>query len=367
VIGLVLLGACGGSPERAHVAPPMAAPPPAPVAPAWPPPPSPSWRAGVYPGPALGSSPTEAWSKVLAGPIAEPLSTDGDHVYAVADGRVYCFDLTGHEVWSIRAGASGGVAVTAAGPIVGTTTGDLLVLDAKTGATVRTLPGGGPVQGLAVPFGTGLAWVTANGAVGTTLDWSRSLGLPAAGGVSADGDTVYVATLDGGLFATGKDGVAWQVALPAPAVEGPALDATHVYVPIASAGGHPGGVVAFDRAGRQVWRHDTRYQPAGPLAVGTHVLVPDKDGHVYALDPATGNEVWAVEGFGEFGAQPAIVEGQVYLGNGDGSLYRVDGFDGGEVWKVSLGAAVTGDPVMVHGILVVGLANGRLVALSDGA
>ncbi|MDP2312740.1 MAG: PQQ-binding-like beta-propeller repeat protein [Pseudomonadota bacterium] len=363
---LLPLAACAPTHEPVRAMPDMAAPEAPPPPPSWPPPPPDAWRAGGFVGPPILQSPTEAWSRMLPGPIIEPVTSDGERVYAVAEGRVYCFDLDGNALWNIRSLASGGVAVTDQGPVVGTETGMLVVLDPKNGATVRSVTGGGPVRGLAVQLPTSVAWVTVHGGIASTADWGREVALSAAGGVAADGDTLYVTTLEGELVAANKDGVLWQAALPAAAVEGPALDAEHVYVPISSSTGQPGGVLAFDRAGKEVWRHQTEFQPAGPLSVGRHVYVPDKDGHVYALDRATGERVWAAEGFGEFGAQPTVVEGQVYAGNGDGSLYRIDGDDGGAVWKVPLGASVTGDPVYVRGRLVVGLSNGRLVALSEG-
>jgi outer membrane protein assembly factor BamB len=147
------------------------------------------------------------------------------------------------------------------------------------------------------------------------------------------------------------------------------LDADHEYVAFASADGKPGGVVAFDRAGKEVWRHATKFQPSAPLGLGgdpfhPKVLVPDKDGHVYALDPATGEEAWSVEGFGEFTTQPATVGGQIYVGNADGHFSRID-TDGGVVWSVALGAPVTGAPAFAAGKIFVGLGNGRLVALSE--
>ncbi len=364
---LLLLGCGGGATVPVRVAPDMAGPAPELVPIAWPAPPADAWRSGQFAGTPIGQSPSEVWSRMLPGPIIEPVTSDGERVYAVAEGRVYCFDLDGAALWNIRTRASGGVGITDQGPVVGTEAGTVVVLDPKTGATLRTLPAGGSVRGLPVQLVTEIAWVTVHGGVGSSAgDWGREVALSAAGGVAADGDTLFVTSLEGALLAVDRTGVLWQAELPGAAVEGAALDADHVYVPISSSTGQPGGVLAFDRAGNEVWRHQTTFQPAGPLAVGRHVYVPDKDGHVYALDRATGERAWAAEGFGEFSAQPALIEGQVYAGNGDGNLYRLDGDDGGVVWKVPLGASVTGDPVYVRGRLFVGLANGRLVALAEG-
>lgn len=362
---LVLLG-CVGATVPVRVAPDMAAPIEEAAPDLWPAPPPDAWRAGGFSGPPILRSPTEAWSRMLPGPIVEPVTSDGARVYAVAEGRVYCFDLDGKPLWNIRSLASGGVGMSDQGPVVGTETGMVIVLDPANGATLRSFEGGGPARGLPVQLSGQIVWVTTGGRIGSTADWAHKVALSAAGGVAADGETIYVTTLEGALIAVSKSGVSWQAPLPGAAVEGAAMDADHIYVPIGSTTGQPGGVVAFDRAGNELWRHQTEFQPAGPLAVGLHVYVPDKDGHVYALDRATGSRLWVAEGFGEFTAQPALIEGEVYAGNGDGNLYRFDGDDGGEVWKVPLGASITGDPVYVDGKLIVGLANGRLVALSEG-
>ncbi len=359
---MILLLACAGhAPVR--TAPDMAAPP-SEVAPEPPPPlPPTAWRAGVWPGPAVLARPVEVWSKTLPGPITEPLATDGANVYAVVEGRVYAFAADGTPRWNIRSLASGPVGITDQGPTVGTETGSVVVLDPANGTTLASIVGGGPVRGAPLQLGPSVVWATVHGAVASTGSWANDAALSAAGGVAGADGVVYLATLEGELLAVDATGVRWRSPLPASAAEGPALDADHVYVAVTSTPGHPGGVLAFDRTGAEVWRRQTEFQPAAPLSVGAYVYVPDKDGHVYALARDTGAIVWAAEGFGEFGAQPLVVAGQVYAGNADGNLYRIDS-DGGVVWKVALGAAVTGDPVFVGGRIVAGLANGRIVAVA---
>lgn len=362
------LWACAGP---AAVAPPPPPPPQvdAPAVadePVAPPPPT-GWRTGWQPGPPLVHSPVEKWSRTLGGPITEPITTDGERLYVVAQETVHCLDYAGTLLWKMRLDPTGPVAMTDLGPVVGTSAARVLVLDPKNGATVRSMIAAGPPRGAVVPLATSVAWATVHGAVASTANWGQDVGLSAAGGPAADGDTVYLATLEGQLIAADAGGVRWKVSLPGPAIEGPTLDATGIYVPIAARDGQPGGVVALDRAGVERWRKQTRFQPAAALALGRHLLVPDKDGRLYAFDTATGDEGWSVEGFGEFSVQPAVVGDHVYAGNGDGTLYRIDGFDGGVVWTHALGAAITGEPVVARGLLVVGLANGRLVALEEGS
>ena len=366
---IVALLACVSHVQPGRVAPPMAEPEPE-LAPAPPSPPPPSsWRTGHQSGAIVATSPVVVWSHVLDGPITEPIATDGTRFFVVSSGTVYCFDAKGAQRWAIRVDATGGVAMTARGPVVGTQEGRVLLLDANDGATSAVLgsdAGGGAVSGLAVESEGAILWVTQRGTVGTSAGWARTVGLSAAGGLAADQDTVYVATREGNVIAANATGELWRAVLPAGAVEGATLDAMHVFVPVAASQGVPGGVVAFDRAGKEVWRRQTDFQPAASLALGVSLFLPDKDAHLYALDPATGEDRWVLEGFGDFGVQPVVVGSSVYAGNGDGNLYRVDGVDGGVAWKVQLGAPVTGEPALAGGLLVVGLANGRVVALSEG-
>lgn len=357
---MILLLACAPK-EPPRVAEDMAAPV-VEAEPAPPPPPPGSWRTGWWPDPAVYESPGEAWSRMLPGPVTEPLATDGDRLYVVAEGRVYAMDADGNPLWNVRPLATGGVSVTAMGPAVGSESGNVVFLDPKDGATVRSALAGGPVRGEPVQLDTSVAWVTVHGAVASTASWGHDVAASAAGRPVADGEQVFITTLEGELVCADASGVRWKAVLPGTAADGPTLDAEHVYVPIAAATGHPGGVVAFDRAGKELWRHQTEFGPAAPLSVGAAVYVADRDGHVYALDPASGKEIWSAEGFSEFTSQPLLLGDQIYVGNGDGFLYRIDS-DGGVVWKTRLGAPLTGDPVMLRGRIVLGLANGRVVAL----
>lgn len=329
--------------------------------------PLPSWRSGFTSAPALEQRVAEAWGFTLGGPVTEPIAGDSSQAFAVADGRLVAFSADGKRGWEARIDARGGPFLLDSSVIVGGGDGRVHWVDRVSGKDGTVTEPGGAVIGRVVPVDGGFAWVTATGQVNSTAGWSVSAGVVPSARPAADGSTVYFASSDGKLHAVGPKGVAWSCPLPAPPVDGPALDAERVYVSYGASGGEPGGVVAIWRvgadAGKEAWRFQTGFAPEAAPAVHQAVYVPDKDGTVYALDPASGSKLWGAEGYGEFLTQPVIAGKTLYVGNGDGAIYAIDSFDGGIDWKLQLGAPVTAEPALIGAGMVVGLANGRVVGL----
>jgi outer membrane protein assembly factor BamB len=51
------------------------------------------------------------------------------------------------------------------------------------------------------------------------------------------------------------------------------------------------------------------------------VFFGSADGRLYAVDVASGKEVWKFEGGGSFTASPAVAAGRLVIGTDDGNLY----------------------------------------------
>ena len=74
----------------------------------------------------------------------------------------------------------------------------------------------------------------------------------------------------------------------------------------------------------------------------------DYAGRAYALNAATGHQIWAVGtsgshfgfGSGNFYASPAVAFGRVYMGNTDGFVYSFAAATGQLAWSTSTGAYV---------------------------
>lgn len=368
IVALVLVSFADAKPRRseAHVAPPMAEPAPVEAPPTGPAPVPPAgWDSGVCNGEALAGAPSEAWAKMLDGPALGAVATDGQRLVVTTAEEVLGYDLDGRSLWKQPLQATGPAVMAADGAWVGTKDGRMTLLDAATGAVVRTVGDPGPaVLGHAVPEGKHVAWVSRGGTLWHSGGWSSEVGEVAAG-LGIDSGTAYVATRNGVVSGVGRDGLRWSTALDGPVAYGPVLDASREYVAMADVAGNPGGVCAVGRDGVQAWCYRSDFGPAAPLTVGEGlVLLPDKDGNLYALHAADGRLAWSVEGFGAFTGRAAWVGGTVYAGNGDGTLYAVDPDDGGVVWSMALGAPITTAPTIAGGLLVVPLGNGRLVALA---
>jgi outer membrane protein assembly factor BamB len=124
-----------------------------------------------------------------------------------------------------------------------------------------------------------------------------------------------------------------------------------------------------------------------PALAGERVFALSYDGRLYALDVHTGEVLWkfATEGERRFEAKglhgmqprsqtfadmydvylssPLVVDGKVVFGSGDGHVYAVDAASGKLAWKFATGDVVHASPAYADGLVVVGSWDGRLYAL----
>jgi outer membrane protein assembly factor BamB len=88
---------------------------------------------------------------------------------------------------------------------------------------------------------------------------------------------------------------------------------------------------------------------------------------VIALDAATGNEEWFFETSGSISASPAVTESYLVVPSKDGNVYAVERSDGSEVWRSAVGAGVSSASVWAGTAFVGGgsfSSAGRVVALN---
>ena len=86
----------------------------------------------------------------------------------------------------------------------------------------------------------------------------------------------------------------------------------------------------------------------GRLYVGTH------DGHVLALDPATGARLWDFAAGDSVLAAPSVDSGRVYAGSYDKHVYALDAATGRLLWKRDTQGAVVSTPAVAGDVVVVG-------------
>ena len=158
-------------------------------------------------------------------------------------------------------------------------------------------------------------------------------------------------------------------------VSSPVMSAGTIYF-----GSDDGNIYAVEAAtGRQLWKRITKGPvPSTPAVSAGRVYVTSYDGHLYALDAKTGAVRWkfATEGERRFEARnlhgwtpakqtffdpfdvylssPVVVGSSVFFGSGDGHLYAVDAGTGALRWKFATGDVVHSSPAYANGVLYFG-------------
>ncbi len=128
------------------------------------------------------------------------------------------------------------------------------------------------------------------------------------------------------------------------------------------------------------WQYDLatrRGQEATPIVIDGTMYTSGTWGYVYALDAATGRELWKFDPHvnGQQGRNPccdivnrgvAVRDGRVYVASLDGVLHALDGATGHELWRAdtiidhTLPYASTGAPQIAHNNVIIGNAGGDM-------
>lgn len=132
---------------------------------------------------------------------------------------------------------------------------------------------------------------------------------------------------------------------------------------------HEGTLYALDAAtGSQLW---PPFQAGSPL-IGGVVVSQDSiyfgsdHGRVYALDAATGQPLWPPFTTGEqIWSTPSLAGDTLYVTSLDGHLYALDATTGQELWSFDTGAAIASPPVVdeASGVIFVAGFDSRLRAI----
>ena len=145
-------------------------------------------------------------------------------------------------------------------------------------------------------------------------------------------------------------------------------------------GSDDGNVYAVDAAsGRQLWKRATKGPvPATPAVAGDTLYVGSYDGHFYALNAGTGAMRWKFATGGErhfeakglhgmtptgqtffdlydlYLSSPVVAGDSVFFGSGDGHMYALDRANGALRWKFKTGDVVHSSPAYADGVLYFG-------------
>jgi len=141
-------------------------------------------------------------------------------------------------------------------------------------------------------------------------------------------------------------------------------------------GSGDGHVYALDAAtGDLRWKFETGdVVHASPAYADGVIFVGSWDSYFYAIDARTGSEKWRFHG-GEdplihnqvgFQSSPAVVNGMVYTGCRDSNLYALDAATGKEKWRYNAGGSwVISSPAVARGKVIFGTSDSSLYLVVD--
>ena len=143
-------------------------------------------------------------------------------------------------------------------------------------------------------------------------------------------------------------------------------------------GSGDGHLYALDAASGELrWKFKTGdVVHASPAYAAGTVYFGSWDSYFYAVDAATGKEKWRFHG-GEdalihnqvgFQSSPAVVDGVVYTGCRDSNVYALDAATGKEKWRVNnQGSWVNSSPAVANGKVYFGTSDSSLFQAVDAA
>jgi outer membrane protein assembly factor BamB len=300
-------------------------------------------------------------------------------------------------LWDRNTGAKeiASTPAVAFGKVFVETMGGTFALDAATGATVwqnvRAKGFSSPsVFNNSVYVGTSNGTVMRmNAAMGTTIWETRLLAKTSFSGITSSPkvafDWVFVGTFNetggpGDVVALyeGNGTVAWRHPTGSIHFSSPAFANGTVYVGVMGfyntttqvSFNPPYGVLALDAAtGGTRWFFPTRGSvAASPAITGANLIVPSKDGSVYALSRTTGTRVW--EARVDAGISSAAVAGStIFVGGGafgsPGKVTALDWASGSTKWSFAANGPVQSSITYAAGTIVfaTNAANGTVYAL----
>jgi len=242
--------------------------------------------------------------------------------------------------------------------------------------------GGLAADGGRVYVATGYGELVALEAGSGAVAWRQRLDSPVTGAPMVEGDTVYVVGRDGAGWAVdaGNGRVRWTVP-GVPSANGmvsgsaPALGGDLVLFPFTS-----GEITAVRRdTGDRVWVAGVTGQRLGrayatavseitgdPVVAGPVTYVGTAAGRSTALNTETGETIWAAA---EGALNPALVAGgSIFVVNDENRLVRMDAGSGAVIWAVDMPYWTTDKIRKRRGIIAQFgpvLAGGRLIVLSS--
>lgn len=301
----------------------------------------------------------------------------GDTIYVASmDEHIYALSFAdGKEKWRFKPEKSApfkaSPAVHQGKVFVGDSDGIFYCLEAASGKPLwRFETGGDIVSGAniannAVLFGSYADETLYCLSLDGKLIWKFKTGGPVNGSPAIVEGRTFVAGCDAILhvldLSNGKEQA--QVDLGGSAGASAAVVGTSLYV-----GNMNTQFLAIDwKKAQVVWNFEAAKRPqpfySSPAVTDRLVIAGSRDKYLYALDRATGNEVWKFQTKGRVDGSPVVAGNRVYVGSLDGNLYVLDLAKGTELQQFKLGTGVAGSPAVARGRLIIGSNEGAVYCL----
>ena len=189
-----------------------------------------------------------------------------------------------------------------------------------------------------------------------TTDWSRGVGSGVTTDPVVDGDTVYVGTANGRVYAISRaDGsVRWRNDYPR--MSGLAVDGDTVYV-------SADRLYALDVSnGSRRWRHGIGGQLAtAPVVHNGTAYVASDEPRLYAV--ADGERKWRTLSMTGYIPAPAVTDSAVFMGHGRG-VSRLYLSGGAQEWQYITQGQASGAPTVRNGRVVTPFADGLVAEVN---
>jgi outer membrane protein assembly factor BamB len=143
-------------------------------------------------------------------------------------------------------------------------------------------------------------------------------------------------------------------------VAGALIEGDTVYV-----GSADGNLYALDvRSGEEKWRFRAGNEIwSTPLLADGTLYITSLDHHLYAIDPTNGDEVWHYEAGGAIASTPVMHDGTLYFAAFDNLVYALDAQTQEVVWTYPTENWVFSSPAFTDGRLIVADLNGNVYCL----
>ncbi|MBI2428238.1 MAG: PQQ-binding-like beta-propeller repeat protein [Ignavibacteriales bacterium] len=221
-----------------------------------------------------------------------------------------------------------------------------------------------------------------------TLVWKKSLGSPLPyewgfdyyiGSPAIDNGTLYIGSADGNLYAlNSKDGrELWKFKSSSLIRSTPAIDERNIYF-----GDCSGKIFAVDKSnGTRVWQFSTvgdtldnekfgfdrKAVISSPTIYKDKIFVGGRDGFLYALDKASGKEIWKYDYQVSWIISTAAIKNDILItGTSDGRFFHaLNAQNGKQLWRFTTNGPVWASPVITKNDRVVISSNDGYVYCVD--